>query len=339
MQARAGARGQALLETVIVMPVLVFLILGAVQLVLIAHARVMTEYAAFCAARAGIVHNGDWNVMRNAALIAALPIYERTDDLPHFLAAWAKVKAAAEITEAVDTGVTSLERLLESLFGQGEVHLEGLTPDVSLVEVNVTSPSRYAFEGATSWQTRQQSTATSVDAGGPLVYPTGEIDFDDVQYLGNNPEAGRLAVQVRVLYPLRIPFVSRIFFELWLAQRLLDVERVQSDLQEWVSWQSRASGGEAGGGNLSDEVAHAEAAGPVIGNMDEDDIPELQWADEIRTLRLVGEETGIYFLPLKASYAMQTQSNFFRQNRRQPAWFDSPHDSVATSSSSYGSTP
>ena len=47
--------GQALVETAIIMPIVIFLVLGALQLVLIQHARIMTEYAAYNAARAGVV--------------------------------------------------------------------------------------------------------------------------------------------------------------------------------------------------------------------------------------------------------------------------------------------
>ncbi len=328
---RAGS-GQALLETVVVMPVLVFLILGAVQLVLIAHARVMAHYAAFCAARAGIVHNGDWNVMRNAALIGALPVYLRTDDLEHFLASWAKVKAVAEITSEIDTGVASLERAIEGLWpenatGIGGVtidpQIEGLVPDLSLIDVNVTSPTKQAFERNKDWQTGRASLALSHDPGGKLVYPleAREIDFDDLELLENNPEAGRLAVQVRLLVPLRIPFVSRVLFELWLAQELLQVEYVRSDYQEWLRGSARAEGGKAHGGELSFEVAEADLPQhPSLSG--ELYTAKTQWTEEVGALRYIAEETGLYLLPIKASYAMQMQSNPYQSNRRAPVWFE-----------------
>ena len=58
----AHQRGQALLETVIVLPIMIFLILGALQLMMVQHGRIMTEYAAYNAARAGVVHNDRSNV-------------------------------------------------------------------------------------------------------------------------------------------------------------------------------------------------------------------------------------------------------------------------------------
>jgi hypothetical protein len=308
------------------MPVLLFLVLGAVQLMLMAHARVMTTYAAYCAARAGIVHNADWNVMRNAALIAALPVYMRTDDIPHFLEAWAKVKAVAEITEAVDTGVTTLERMIEGMWETDKVSLEGISPDLSLIDINVTYPSLNDWKNAESFQTSGASTQESHDANGPkLAYPEAarEIDFDDVQMTKDTTGAGRLAVQVRILYRLRIPFVSRLLFELWLAQELLDVERVTSDLGEWSRFEGRATGGKATGGTLSDEVAAAEVQGLGSGSTyGETPFARVQWAEEVRMLRFIGERSGVYLVPLKASYAMQMQSNPFKDNRRAPAWMN-----------------
>jgi hypothetical protein len=65
-----------MVESAIVLPLMVFLIVGVIQLVMMQHARIMTEYAAFCAARAGIVWNADRYTMENAAIIALLPTYE-----------------------------------------------------------------------------------------------------------------------------------------------------------------------------------------------------------------------------------------------------------------------
>ena len=51
--------GQALAEAAIVLPAMVFLLLVAVQLTQLQQARILAESAAFAAARAGIVFNGD----------------------------------------------------------------------------------------------------------------------------------------------------------------------------------------------------------------------------------------------------------------------------------------
>ncbi len=304
--------GQALVETVIVIPVLFFLVLGALQLVLVAHARVMTEYAAFCAARAGIVHDADWNVMRNAALIASLPLYARTDEPERFLATWAKVKTAAEITEQVDTGVATLERLGSVLLGK---NIEGLAPDVSLVEVAVTQPSSETFAAARSWQQAREAEALDRDAQGPLAYPTEgrEIDFDDAAFLAEHPDAARLAVEVRVLYPLRIPFVSKLIFELWLAQQLLDARSLEGSLTDWARFRTKVRGGAANGEYLDEAVAQAGSQSSMYTTS--------QWTRELGVLRYVAEHYGVYLLPMHASYAMPMQSNLFESKRKEPVWF------------------
>lgn len=309
---RRGERGQALVETVIIMPVMIFAALGALQLMLVQHGRILTEYAAYCATRAGIVHNADWNVMRNAALVATLPLYDRTDDAGRYLVTWAKVKAAAEITEAVDTGAATLERLAGELLG---VEVSGLAQDVSLVEVAVTRPTRDEFEAAQDWANQQARISESVDPRSPLRYAPGEIDFDDVAMFAdpNTPDGlGTLALEVRVLYPLRIPLVNQILFELWLAQELLHRRTFDSDLGDWVQLRARLDDGRT----LSEAVRSGEGDGPL-----DDFFTTTQWSKEVRTLRWVAERYDLYLLPLRASYAMQMQSNLYEDNRREPVWF------------------
>lgn len=70
---RERQSGQAMVETAIVLPMFVFVILGIIQLTLMQQARLMLEYAAFSAARTGAVWNGDPEKMEKAAVIALLP--------------------------------------------------------------------------------------------------------------------------------------------------------------------------------------------------------------------------------------------------------------------------
>ena len=56
-----GKRGTVLMETVLVLPILTLLIFAIVQFVLIWYARIMTQYAAYNAARAALVyHPGEY---------------------------------------------------------------------------------------------------------------------------------------------------------------------------------------------------------------------------------------------------------------------------------------
>lgn len=61
------------METAIVMPLFLFIILGLLQLGLLHQARVMAKYAAYKAARVGSIHNAKLDSMRRAALAIVLP--------------------------------------------------------------------------------------------------------------------------------------------------------------------------------------------------------------------------------------------------------------------------
>lgn len=73
MSQRARQSGQSVVEAAIAMPAMIFFILCTIQLTLIQQARLMSSYAAFTAARAGIVFNADPDRMREAAFLALLP--------------------------------------------------------------------------------------------------------------------------------------------------------------------------------------------------------------------------------------------------------------------------
>src|SRR5919201_740010 len=76
---RRGEHGQALVEAAIVLPAMIVLLLVALQLTQLQRARILVDHAAFAAARAGIVMNGDPGKMRDAAILAVLPGVGATD--------------------------------------------------------------------------------------------------------------------------------------------------------------------------------------------------------------------------------------------------------------------
>jgi hypothetical protein len=77
--ARRSDSGQVGVETAIVMPMTIFLILGILQMSMMQQARLLTEYAAFRAVRAGSVDQANCKKMVNAAIEALLPSFGRTD--------------------------------------------------------------------------------------------------------------------------------------------------------------------------------------------------------------------------------------------------------------------
>src|SRR5436189_6455301 len=93
--------GQAVAEAAIVLPAMVFLLLAAVQLTQLQRARILADSAAFAAARAGIVVNADPSRMEEAAILALLPGFGRTDSFPAIAKTLARFKAENALHEAV----------------------------------------------------------------------------------------------------------------------------------------------------------------------------------------------------------------------------------------------
>jgi hypothetical protein len=176
-----GESGQALVEAALVLPAMIVLLLCALQLVQLQEARIMAEYAAFSAARTGIVRDmdngsgkdGADGPMHDAAVLAVLPSFGRTDSLGALAKTLAKFKAQ--------------NALLAPL-------------GLSQVRVAVLNPHRGDF----------------ARLGGHL--NGKELDFDDVRPQAT--QATLLSLQVRYLYELRVPFANRMIQAIWFASKL-----------------------------------------------------------------------------------------------------------------------
>lgn len=70
---RRRESGQAAVESALVLPLTVFMILGTLQLFLVLQARMVTEHAIMRSVRAGSVHFGSCTAMRDAAIVSLLP--------------------------------------------------------------------------------------------------------------------------------------------------------------------------------------------------------------------------------------------------------------------------
>jgi len=73
---RSGESGQAAVEAALTLPLTVFLILGTLQLFLMLQGRILAEYAAFRATRAGSLDHGNCEPMHHAAILALLPSFQ-----------------------------------------------------------------------------------------------------------------------------------------------------------------------------------------------------------------------------------------------------------------------
>ncbi len=71
----ASQSGQAAVEAALTLPLVVFLVLGTLQLFLMLQARSLAHYAVFRATRAGAVGHGDCERMTHSAILALLPSF------------------------------------------------------------------------------------------------------------------------------------------------------------------------------------------------------------------------------------------------------------------------
>ncbi len=282
--------GQALVEGAIVLPAMTFLVIGIIQLVMIQHARVMTEYAAYQATRAGAVHNASRKMMLNGALVALLPTMGATDTVfgthdpfrdrrrPGIMQTWLKAKGLLLITQQVQCGIASLQHFLQDLAANVPgLTIPPFTPRVGLVSIDMVNP-------------RQRD------------LPQDELDFDCLSGICQGVPAqrardlNRMAIRLRYNYRLRVPFANKFIHDAWLAAvygRRVD-NRLIPVHDERLTQVSRPR-------QLS-----------------------LREQIEIRVLRLLasgGNVLGfrfepIYMMPLETTYAMQMQSNLYRANLR-----------------------
>ena len=77
--------GQAAVESALILPLFVFLLLGILQLGLMHQARLLTKYAAYKAVRAGALHNANVDKMERAALAVLLPLVSQGSSGAEFI--------------------------------------------------------------------------------------------------------------------------------------------------------------------------------------------------------------------------------------------------------------
>jgi hypothetical protein len=170
--------GQAVVEAAIVLPAMIFLILLTIQLTLLQQARIMVEYAAFSAARTGIVANGNNGTgsggldgpMHQAAVLSILPTVGNTTSPANIVATQARF--------------TARDHILRPL-------------GLSQVRVYVHNPVAQDFRTYGAHLNAQ------------------ELDFDDVRPAAT--DATLLSIQVRYLYEMTVPFANQMLQTIYLA--------------------------------------------------------------------------------------------------------------------------
>ncbi|WP_240360039.1 TadE family protein [Pyxidicoccus caerfyrddinensis] len=177
---------------------MVFLVLGIIQLGMVHHARLMTEYGAYRAARAGIVNHGDCGIMERSAMVALLPtvgplrgvIAGRVDTLDRTI----------EVNRAYTAAVFTAQGLppRDTFYPQG---------NLPLFRVEVVNPKK--------------SQLSSLFGTYGSHMQGREIDYDDVRD-DRVIEANLLSVRLTYFYELRIPFANWQLHSFYMGREYLD---------------------------------------------------------------------------------------------------------------------
>lgn len=325
-RARCDERGQAVVESAIVIPLMTFLILGIVQLSMIQHARIMNEYAAFNAARAGIVWNADRFIMENAAIISLMPtndglinqadignplqmlkrilqralLYQVNRRLPQ---AVALIKGGANSLINKIPGGKVGDKVKDALKGQVD-KVVGAARDAA--EHAATSAIGKALGSSDDRMVRVDILNPSTGTVGPTMLgipgigggnfgSTGqEIEFDDFSQRG----ATRLTIKVRYMYMMRIPFANWVIHSAWMAGQ------AGKQLYGAIWNPQQDAPGETGFRSVS-PIKNSAPQGPAFGSV-----------LEARDLEVSAElaNHGVYMVPLNSSYSMRMQSNPYRKS-------------------------
>lgn len=296
----ARRKGQAAVESAIVIPLMTFLILGVLQLAMIQHARIMTEYAAFNAARAGIVWNADRWIMENAAIISLLPTYEGLideHDLGNPLQMVKRIMQRAllyqvnrRLPQAVDMVRNGTNNIINSL----PSNLQGNARQIrdQLLQAAETWADNTLRNAITSALGNNDLQMVQIDIINPrlgdFTLRNTEIDFDDVRKGAGWRKKTRLSIEVRYLYMMRVPFANWIIHQAWRAHRL--------------------------GIRLYGSIfrGHRDASKDQIFATGTQD-PQLDAHAQLdRQLAKIADDANVYLMPLTTTYTMRMQSNPYR---------------------------
>lgn len=278
----SGTSGQALVESVIVLPLMLFVFLSLFQLMLIAHGRVMLEYAAFNATRAGVVHNGDRATMRNAALISLLPLYGPTNDMAHLAETYARAKAWALVSEAGEAIEGGVRGWIRDVTGFSLPNL----PPIGIVDVWPVNPT-FADFGASE----------EIDLDLPAQY--GDVGLPAAL------QRTRLTTSTTWLFELRVPVANRLVFYSWFLWHYLRTKVSGS----WLDPRAGTTGSRTVE-NAMNDASFATVPGSGFAGILEQQV-------YFQYLRLLaGMDNPKFVMPLSATYSMPMESNLFRDNFR-----------------------
>jgi len=194
------ASGQAMVETVIIMMVLMLMVLGIIQFALVYNTKTTLNYATFEATRAGALNHANSLAITYAFAGALAPIYTSID-----------------ASDGMFDSVNEVKNARNRVFGEIDVNNFGQTGSACFEQLN---PTRAAFNAH-----------QIVDDSGRDVIPNDHLKYRTSDDGGSNvsiQDANLLKLKVTYCYPLYVPLISTVI------KRTMGVEIDPDPLPGWV---------------------------------------------------------------------------------------------------------
>ncbi len=200
---RSGQYGQAMAETVIILPVMLLLVLGALQFALIYHAKITLNYATFEAARAGALNHGSRRAMEYALARGLTPLYTsvRPGDSD-----FAKMEEVKDVYERIMADINGADPEVPD------------DADDNIVCIQRLNPDNNAFM------------AHGINLGGVLpdpIIPNDNLIYRSTETNGSSvsiQDANLLKIEVTYCYEMIVPFISDLIQKLMLGSTADDPE-------------------------------------------------------------------------------------------------------------------
>jgi len=215
--------GQAAVETAIVMPLMVVLVLGIIQLGLIAQARAVAKYAAYRAVRVGAMQNADLDKMQAAAVFHLLPV------LPLLSSGGAE-------TILPTTGVGEVSLKFQRAMAENRMAMTAYGP-LEQVKVVICGPVTGELDNSSPSPIGDWDQQAVHGHGSP-----NEVDFDDPviatedgQAISTGGDMGvtlryalrtKLRIQIQFHYRMPIPFANWVIARSYIGMQLPSMLRM-----------------------------------------------------------------------------------------------------------------
>lgn len=177
--------GQSMAECIIVLPVALLLIFGAIQFALIYHAKITLNYAAFEAARAGSLNNAEYLSVKEGFTRGLAPLYSYYEP--------DKEKRKNRKDNQATNQVAAFQLARTKIF-------EEFKSDNKLVRIERLSPSEQDFSDY------------AVDKEIPndnLMYRASALRYRSSSSI---QDANALHLRITYWYPLYVPLVNNLIF-------------------------------------------------------------------------------------------------------------------------------